>query len=205
MDSQVFASERLPLFFPSFRVDESLEAIRECLERGWTGAGFKTLEFEADWRAYTGLSFAHFVNSCTAALHTAIAVLKRREKWQDRDEIIVPPNTFISTARAVTYEIMTPVFADVDEYLCLDPADMLAKITPRTRAVIFVGIAGSTGQLEAVRSICRERGLTLILDAAHLAGAKLRNRDAGHFADVSCYSFHAVKNVPTRRRHGLLW
>src|SRR5881394_596340 len=110
------------LFVPSFRVDECLAGIRECLEKGWTGLGFKTVEFEAAWAAYTGLPHAHFLNSATAGLHLAVKLLKEQHGWADGDEIITTPLTFVSTNHAILYERMRPVFADVDEYLCLDPA-----------------------------------------------------------------------------------
>ena len=68
----------ISLFVPAYRVEECLEAMRECLEKGWTGLGFKTLEFETAWKAYTGLPHAHFLASNTAGLHLALHVLKRR-------------------------------------------------------------------------------------------------------------------------------
>lgn len=183
------------LFVPTFDVDTCLASIRECLERGWTGAGFKTVEFEEAWREYTGHATAHFLNSATSALHLAVNVYKEKLGWQDGDEIITSPLTFVSTAHAVLYERMTPVFADVDEYLCLDPAEVEKQITPRTRAVIFVGVGGNTGQFEAVKELCRRMGLILILDAAHMAGTRVLGRTPE--ADAVAYSFHAVKNLPT--------
>lgn len=187
----------IQVFVPTFRVDEVLGEIRECLERGWTGMGFKTVEIERRWADYTGLPHAHFLNSATAALHIAVALLKREGGWADGDEIVSSPLTFVSTNHAVVYERLNVVFADVDETLCLDPASVEARITPRTRAVIFVGIGGNTGRLKEVAALCRRRGLKLILDAAHMAGTKLDGQDPGHYADVACYSFQAVKNLPT--------
>ena len=103
----------------------------------------------------------------------------------------------MSSNHAILYERLRPVFADVDEYLCLDPASVAERITPRTRAVIFVGLGGNTGQLDAVVRLCRERGLKLILDAAHMSGTRLHGRHVGAEGDVSVFSFHAVKNLPT--------
>jgi dTDP-4-amino-4,6-dideoxygalactose transaminase len=171
--------------------------IRECLEKGWTGLGFKTIEFEDAWRAYTALPYAHYLNSATAGLHLALNIYKLERGWVDGDEVITTPITFVSTNHAIMYENLTPVFADVDKYLCLDPDDVERKITPRTRAVMFVGIGGNTGQLERVTELCREHGLVLILDAAHLSGSKLHGKDPGLLADVAVYSFQAVKNMPT--------
>ena len=185
------------MFVPYFRTEDSLEAIRECLERGWTGLGFKTLDIEREWCEYTGLPHAHFLNSGTAALHVALQMLKDDRGWEDGDEVISTPLTFVSTNQAIEYVRMRPVFADVDEFLCLDPESLVQRIGPRTRAVIFVGMGGSTGQLQAVADLCREHGLALILDAAHMAGTRLDGRAPGHLADVSCYSFQAVKNLPT--------
>lgn len=188
----------IQVFVPKFRIDETLAEIRECLEKGWTGLGYKTVDLESEWKTYTGHTHAHFLSSATAALHLAVAVYKERFSWEDGDEVISSAMTFVSTNHAVLYERMKVVFADVDKYGCLDPQKIEEKITPRTRAVIFVGLGGNTGQLEAVSKLCRERGLILILDAAHMAGTLLNGRFPGtDLADVTCYSFQAVKNMPT--------
>jgi dTDP-4-amino-4,6-dideoxygalactose transaminase len=187
----------IQLFVPKFRIDECLAGIRECLEKGWTGLGFKTVEFENAWKEYSKLPHAHFINSNTAGLHMAVHILKTRYGWIDNDEVITSPLTFVSTNHAILYCQLRPVFADVDEYLCLDPASVETRITPRTRAVIFVGIGGNTGQYEKIVELCRRRGLRLILDAAHMAGTRMRGRQVGHDADAIVFSFQAVKNLPT--------
>lgn len=190
-------SEAINLFEPTFHVEETLAELRICLEKGWTGAGFKTLDIEREWCGYTSLPHAHFVNSATAGLHLAVRVLKERDRWQDGDEIISTPLTFVSTNHVILHERLRPVFADVDEYLCLSPESIRARITPRSRAVMFVGFGGNPGRLEEVAKLCRERGLRLILDAAHMTGTRIRGRHVGGEADASVFSFHAVKNLPT--------
>jgi dTDP-4-amino-4,6-dideoxygalactose transaminase len=185
------------LFVPMFRVEECLDEVRECLEKGWTGLGFKTTVFEEGWKAYTGLPHAHVLGSATAGLHLAVRLLKERYQWRDGDEIISTPLTFVSSNHAILYERLRPVFADVDEFLCLDPALVAARITPRTRAVSFVGLGGNSGRLPEIARICRDHGLKLILDAAHMTGTKLNGRHVGGEGDVSVFSFHAVKNLPT--------
>jgi len=185
------------LFIPSFRVEECLEQVRECLEKGWTGLGFKTNEIEQEWKSYTGLEYAHFLSSATVGLHLALDILKRELGWCDDDEIITTPLTFVSTNHAIKYANLKPVFADVDEYLCLSPESVKKAITSKTKAVMFVGIGGNTGQYEAIRKICDENGLKLILDAAHMAGSRLNGRHVGFDADVTVFSFQAVKNLPT--------
>ena len=187
----------IQLFVPKFRIDETLEQIRECLEKGWTGLGFKTVEFEERWRDYTGLPYAHFLNSATSGLHLAVGMLKAHDGWQDGDEVITTSLTFVSTNHAILYERLTPVFADVDETLCLAPESILEKITPRTRAVIFVGTGGNAGRLGEVAELCKSRGLRLILDAAHMSGTRINGRHVGWESDVAVFSFQAVKNLPT--------
>lgn len=187
----------IQLFEPKFRIDESLEQIRECLERGWTGLGFKTVEIEEKWKEYTNLPNAHFLSSATVGLHLAIEIMKTDLDWDDEDEVISTPLTFVSTNHAIKYCNLNPVFADVDEYLCLDPESIRKQITPRTRAVVFVGIGGNVGRYEEVREICEENNLKLILDAAHMAGSRLRDKHVGFNADVTVFSFQAVKNMPT--------
>jgi len=185
------------LFSPKFRIEETLAEIRECLEKGWTGLGFKTLQFEDAWKEYSGLSHAHFLSSATVGLHLAVRLLKEKERWHEGDEIITTPLTFISTNHVILYEKLRPVFADVDEYLCLDPLSIEERITSRTRAVMFVGLGGNIGKLHEVVRLCRERGLRLIVDAAHMAGTRWEGDHIGKEADVAVFSFQAVKNLPT--------
>lgn len=185
----------IQLFVPTFAVDEVLAEIRECLERGWTGLGYKTVEIENRWKDYTGLPHAHFLNSATAGLHLALNVFKEECGWKDGDEVITTPLTFVSTNHAILYEGLKPVFADVDEHLCLDPQSVALRITPRTRAVIFVGLGGNTGRLEEIQTLCAAHDIKLILDAAHMAGTRLHDRTPS--GDVTVYSFQAVKNLPT--------
>ena len=184
---------------PKFHIEECLEQVRACLEKGWTGSGFKTAELETRWKEYTGHKCACFLNSNTSGLHLAVNILKRHCGWQDGDEIISTPITFVSTNHAILYENMKPVFADVDEYLCLDPVDVEKKITDKTRAVMFVGYGGRVGQLEKILELCRKHNLRLILDAAHMAGTRVHGVTPGCWdgVDVTVYSFQAVKNLPT--------
>lgn len=187
----------IQLFVPTFKVDECLEEIRECLEKGWTGLGFKTVEFEEKWKEYTGLAHAHFLTSATAGLHLAVKILKMQNNWNDGDEIISTPLTFISSNHAIAYENMHVTFADVDQYLCLDPEDVEKKITDKTRAILFVGLGGNVGKLDEIVELCKKYNLKLILDAAHMTGTRVNGEIAGKDADVIVYSFQAVKNLPT--------
>ena len=198
--------KRINVFVPKFRKKEIIKNIEECLDKSWTGIGFKTVEFEEAWKEYTKLPNAHFINSNTVGLHLAVRILKLVNQWKDKDEIITTPLTFVSTNHSILYENLTPVFADVDEQLCLDPVDVESKITRKTKAIMFVGMGGNIGQYKKIKEICKKYNLKLIFDAAHCAGTTLitsyegvcfTESHVGIDADVSIFSFQAVKNLPT--------
>lgn len=187
----------IQLFKAKYEVEECLNEIRKCLEVGWTGLGFKTVEFENAWKKYTGLPFAHYTNSSTIGLYMAVEILKEHYGWKDEDEIITTPITFISTNHAILKSHMKAVFADVDETMCLDPSSVKERITEKTRAIMYVGIGGNIGNYKKIVELCRENNLKLILDAAHMAGTRYRGAIPGNEAEVVIYSFQAVKNLPT--------
>lgn len=185
----------IQLFAPVYAVDKCINNIRDCLEKGWTGNGYKTVEFENAWKAYTGLKNAHFVTTGTAGLNLAVETLKEVYGWKNEDEIISTPLTFVATNNSILFSNLSPVFADVDDTLCLDPIDVESKITSRTRAIIFVGLGGNTGNYLKIVELCKKYELKLILDAAHMAGTRLNGVIPGSEADAVVYSFHVTKNL----------
>ena len=187
----------IPLFSPTFEVDACLAEIRVCLEKGWTGIGFKTVEFEQKFGKYIGASYCHFVNSNTNGMHLLLEALKHLNNWHDGDEIISTAMTFVSTNHSILHANLAPVFADVDESLNVNAKTIAAKITAKTRAVVFVGIGGNSGDVEEISRLCKERGIVFIIDAAHSAGSRLNGRHLSSYADYAVYSFQAVKNLPT--------
>lgn len=199
-------TKKINVLKPKFRTEEILDQVKECLDKGWAGMGFKTIEFEEAWKEYTNLPNAHFIASNTVGLHLALNLYKKKYNWKDGDEVITTPLTFVSSNHAIMYERLKPIFADVDESLCLDPKSVEKRITPKTKAVIFVGIGGNTGELLEIKSICKKHNLKLILDAAHMSGTKVKNvfdgmgytvEHVGKEADATVFSFQAVKNLPT--------
>tara|TARA_R110001632_G_scaffold123882_1_gene236645 strand:+ start:5693 stop:6874 length:1182 start_codon:yes stop_codon:yes gene_type:complete len=199
-------TNKINVLKPKYRTDEILDSIKDCLNIGWTGMGYKTIEFEKAWKEYTGLPNAHFINSGTSGLHLALNLFKKKYGWEDGDEVITTALTFISTNHSILYENLTPIFADVDETLCLDPKSIEQRITDKTRAIMFVGVGGNAGKLNEVADICKKYNLKLILDAAHMAGTKIKkvyhgvamaSEHVGQEADCTVFSFQAVKNLPT--------
>jgi dTDP-4-amino-4,6-dideoxygalactose transaminase len=190
-------SRNVQLFAPSFDIDACLLQVRECLEKGWTGIGFKTVEFEKRFCAYIGEPYGHFVNSNTNGVHLLLEMLKTTRGWQAGDEVVSTAMTFVSTNHSILHAGLAPVFADVDASLCVTAESVRAVLTPRTRAVVFISIGGNSGEIEAVAALCKEKGLVMILDAAHACGARLHGKHLSAYADYTVYSFQAVKNLPT--------
>ena len=174
----------IQLFVPTFDVEGCLNEIRECLEKGWTGMGFKTIEFEEMWKDYTGLRNAHYLNSATVGLNLAFEIMKEEYEWFDDDEVITTPLTFVSTNHAILLAKLNPVFADIDDTLCLDPESVEKLITSKTRAILYVGMGGNTGEYIKIVKICEKYGLKLVLDAAHMAGTRLNGEIPGKEAEV---------------------
>ena len=122
------------LFVPTYDIEGCLDAVRRCLEKGWTGLGDQTVVLENRFCEMFAHPHSHFVNSATSGLHLAVKILKEAGGRRDGDEIITTPVTFVSTNHAILYERLTPVFADVDQYVCLDPVSVSQRLSPRTRA-----------------------------------------------------------------------
>lgn len=187
--------KNIQLFIPKFRKEEILEHMSVCLDKGWTGLGFKTVEIEEMWKQYTNLPFAHFINSNTSGLHLAIKILKDANKWADGDEIITSPLTFVSSNHAIMYENLKPVFADVDDYLCLDPTSIESKITKKTKAILLVHWAGKVCDMDKILKISKKYKIPIIEDACHAIGANYEGKPAGSFGLSGCFSFHPLKNL----------
>ena len=182
----------IQLFAPSFDIDRCLAEVRACLEKGWTGIGFKTVEFEQKFCAWVGEPHGHFVNSNTNGIHLLLEMLKTTRGWQDGDEIVSTAMTFVSTNHSILHAGLAPVFADVDASLCVTAASVAAVLTPRTRAVVFVSIGGNSGEIEA---IAQRHGLKIIEDCAQAHGARRGGQLAGSWGDIACFSFYPTKNL----------
>lgn len=182
----------IPVFRPSYGQEE-LDSLRETFGTGWIGLGPKTAEFEHAFASYLGAAHAIGVSSCTAALHLAL-----RAAEVDRCEVVTTPMTFVSTNHAILYNGGIPVFADVDgDTLNIDPADVLRKITARTKVILVVHYGGHACDMDAILEIADSRGLVVVEDCAHACGGQHAGRHLGSIGDYGCFSFHAVKNLAT--------
>jgi len=158
-------------------------------------------KFEDCIKEISNTKYAVVFNACTSALEVGLQSLKI-----GADEVIVPAQTFIATAAAVKNIGATPVVCDIDpDTMCISPESLLAKITPNTRAVILVHFAGLiTPDLEEIRSICSDRDIYLIEDAAHAYGARVNEQPAGSLGIFGAFSFYATKTVTSGGEGGAL-
>ncbi len=183
----------IPLFKPSYS-EEEVQAVAETLRSGWVGLGPKTAQFEQEFARYVNSSYSVALNSGTAALHLALLSLNLKRG----DEVIVSPITFVSTAHVVEYVGATPVFVDVEpDTLNMNPGDVARKITPRTKVILPTHYGGHPCDLEALSNCARGREITIVEDAAHACGAQYKGKKIGSISPLTCFSFHAVKNLAT--------
>jgi dTDP-4-amino-4,6-dideoxygalactose transaminase len=171
---------------------EIVALIDEALRTGSLTLGPRTREFEEAFAARHHAAHAIAVSSGTAALEIALRVLGVAGR-----EVIVPANTFFATAAAVVHAGGIPRFADVaPDTLALSTATATAAITDATVGVILVHIGGLVSpDVEAIRSLCDERGIFLLEDAAHAHGASFNGRPAGTFGVAAGFSFYPTKVV----------
>ena len=181
------------LFKPSVGEAE-LQMIREAFERSWIGLGPMVNEFEDAWKDFTGSRMAVGVNSATAALHLALALFR----FPEGKKVLVPSLTFAATATAVLYNRLIPVFVDSDPVtLCMDLEDLERKYDRDCVAVIPVHYAGHPVPMEQLMPWARERGLKVVEDCAHTAGAIYQGKMLGTWGDIGCYSFEEKKLMTT--------
>ncbi len=166
----------------------------EVLRSDWLTTGPKVAEFERAFADFVGAKEAVAVSSGTAALHAVMYAAG----IGPGDEVILPPMTFVATANAVVFQGGTPIFVDVDQdTLLINPHEVEAKITPRTKAIIAVDFAGQPCDYDALQAIAKRHGLILIADACHALGAEYKTRKVGTLADLTVFSFHPVKHITT--------
>lgn len=154
---------------------------------------FKVRTFEEKFAAYCGAKYAQAVTSGTSALKVALAALG----VGPGDEVITQGFTFVATWEAIFDAGAVPVFAEVDETLNMDPADLERKITGRTRAIIPVHMMGSAARIGEIVAIADRHGIPVIEDTAQAAGASLNGKALGSFGKCGTFSFDPVKTMTT--------
>ena len=190
MESQ---TKYVPFALPDIGEEEIAEVVA-ALRSGWITSGPRVAQFEREFREYTGAAHALAVNSCTAGLHLALTALG----IGPGDQVITTPLTFCATVNAILETGAAAVLADVGEDLNLDPEAIARAITPRTKAILPVHLAGLPCNMDAIWRLADQHGLEVIEDAAHAAGSCYAGRRIGAGeSDAVAFSFYATKNLTT--------
>lgn len=199
----------LPFSAPWFGEEEKREVLA-AMESDWITTGPRTKQFETDFAKYVGCKQALAVNSCTAALHLALAALGIGEG----DAVITSCVTFAATANTIVHQRAHPVLLDIDpDTYNLDPKQLRRYLTEqcdregdvvrdrktgkRVRAVTAVHYGGHPCEMQAISALANEFGLKVIEDAAHALGARYKGQNVGTLGDIACFSFYATKNITT--------
>ncbi len=178
---------------PLFGKEEKKE-ILDALDSGWVTLGPRTKQFEENFAQYVGSKYAIGVSSCTAALHLSLIVSGIKQG----DEVITAPFTFAATANVIIHVGATPVFVDIDpKTFQIDVSKIEQKITKKTKAIIPVHYGGQPVEMDKILELAKKYKLIVIEDAAHAVGTQYKGRRIGNIGDLTCFSFHPIKNIST--------
>ncbi len=147
--------------------------------------------FERELAEYVGVRHCVLVSSCTAAF----LLLHHAMELGPGDEVIVPSHTAFPTVESLIHVGAKPVFVEVDDTYCIDPAAIVEAVTPRTVGIIAVHLYGQAADMERIAAIARERRLWVLEDCAQAIGARYDGRHVGGLADASAFSFYPSKNL----------
>lgn len=181
-------------FSPPVLGEEEIAEVVDTLRSGWITTGPKTRRFEQEFAAWIGSPTALALNSCTGALHVALAVLG----IGPGDEVITTPMTFCSTVNVIEQVGARPVLADVEpDTLNIDPAQVEAKLTAKTRALLPVHYSGHPCDMDPLLDLAARHNLHVIEDAAHAITATYKGKKIGTLGTLTAFSFYATKNLTT--------
>ena len=170
-----------------------IDAVVETLQSGFLTGGPKVAAFEEALATYLGVKHVCVMNSATSALHVAYQIIG----LQEGDELITTPLTFAATSNTAIQCGAKPVFCDIHYDGNIDEKKIEALITPRTKAIAPVDFGGNPLPIHTLKALCEKHNLFLIEDASHALGSELDGKKVGNVADMTIFSFHAIKPITT--------
>lgn len=180
-----------PQFYDDVEKQEILDVLESRYPFRWWGGESKVLQFEEAYASYLGVKHALAVTSGTTALYTAMAALE----IGPGDEVILPAWTWYADYDAIVLSGALPVFAEIDESFDIDPGDIEARITPRTKAIIACHLQGCPADLDPIVAIAHKHKIPLVEDCAQCAGGLYKGKHVGTFGDISINSFQLSKTI----------
>jgi dTDP-4-amino-4,6-dideoxygalactose transaminase len=176
--------------FEKEEIREVIKTIRSC----WVGKGPKVSLFENLFSQYIGARHSVALNSCTAGLHLSMLA----SGLKPGDEVLTTPLTFCATANSIIHAGCIPVFADIDRVsMNIDPEEIEKKITNKSKAIVYVHMAGHPCNIDALLELARLYNLILIGDCAHAIEAEYKGKKVGSYGDINAFSFYVTKNLVT--------
>jgi len=185
---------KIPLFKLNFG-EEEIEAVNETIRSKWISTGPKCDELENLFVKMFNINYAVSLSNCTDALHLACILCG----IDPGDEVLCPSLTFAASVNCIKYVGATPVFCDIvsPEHINIDPADMEKKITPKTKAIVVVHMAGFPAKMNEIMTIAKKYDLKVIEDTCHGPLSEYRGKKLGTIGDIGCFSFFSNKNIST--------
>ena len=185
---------KIPLFNLNFD-DREAQAAYDTIKSGWISTGPKNAELEAMFADMLGVKYAVSVTNCTDALHLSCLICG----FGPGDEVLCPSLTFAASANCIRYTGATPVFCDIvgPEHINIDPKDIEKKITPRTKGIVVVHMAGFPARMDEIMAIARKHSLKVVEDACHGPLSEYKGKKLGTIGDCSAFSFFSNKNIST--------
>jgi dTDP-4-amino-4,6-dideoxygalactose transaminase len=185
---------KIPLFDLNFG-EEEIEAVVETVRSNWISTGPRCEEFETLFASMLQVNHAVTLANCTCALHLACVVLGVKEA----DEVICPSLTFAASVNCIRYVGATPVFCDISgmDDLNMNPEKIECLITPKTKAILVVHMAGFPADMDSIMAIAKKHNLSVIEDACHGPLSEYKGKKLGTIGDVGCFSFFSNKNIST--------
>ncbi|MCU7694605.1 DegT/DnrJ/EryC1/StrS family aminotransferase [Haoranjiania flava] len=185
---------KIPLFDLNFG-EEEIQAVADTINSNWISTGPKCEELEQQFVDKFYVKHAVSMSNCTDALHLACILCGIKEG----DEVICPSLTFAASANCIRYVGAHPVFADISSFedINIDPKDIEKKITPKTKAIIVVHMAGFPANMDEIMAIANKYNLRVIEDACHGPLSEYKGKKLGTIGDVGCFSFFSNKNIST--------
>ena len=187
-------SYNIPLFKLNFGQEE-IDAATETIRSGWISTGPKCEELEQQFVDMFDVKYAISMSNCTDALHIAMIV----NGVSANDEVICPSLTFAASVNCIRYVGATPVFCDISglDDMNISPIEIEKLITPRTKAILVVHMAGFPADMDAIMEIARKYNLKVIEDACHGPLSEYKGKKLGTIGSVGCFSFFSNKNIST--------
>lgn len=187
-------SYKIPLFQLNFG-EEEINAVTETIRSKWISTGPRCEELEQLFVDMFKVKYAISMSNCTDALHLACVLCD----VQHGDEVLCPSLTFAASVNCIRYVGATPVFCDIvgPDHINIDPEDIKRKITPKTKAIVVVHMAGFPAKMDEIMAIAKEHNLKVIEDACHGPLSEYKGKKLGTIGDVATYSFFSNKNIST--------